>query len=343
MGSKVLYKVYPPTGNWRPHRTPLAEVQPENPVDTFVLRDTQPSDGIICAEPKNVGHGLAFNDAMDGTIEGTLIVTVAGTILKNKTIAGAVKVRAANVIMLNCEVLGPATANTELFLVDTSHSACRNFVGEFLTLIPRVKNSYINGAGRKDAVFRRCLIQSTVDGVGGFTSTTEAAAGSTVAQFEGCLIQKLAFFKPDIATPSHTDGTHNDGGQFQGGPGGSMIGCSLIGFFDTENGNPAEAPHPPKGNAAIQLNDNTMPVTGLVLEDNWISGWVSAINGFALSETTHSVSIKRNKIQNNQAIQQIEVWNSATGVVVPSSGPDRNVIVDSNWTPTGAFVTVVRH
>jgi hypothetical protein len=83
-------------------------------------------------------------------------------------------------------------------------------------------NSYVDGIRGHHLTVERCEIKWTVDGFGTFNN--DGSTYLTDNHLKGNYVHDLCFVYPDIATPSHTDGTHNDCWQVQGGSGNESVG-----------------------------------------------------------------------------------------------------------------------
>jgi hypothetical protein len=65
-----------------------------------------------------------------------------------------------------------------------------------------------------------------VDGVGIYKTS---APYDCFVKVKGCLIEDMVYVYPDLITTSHTDGTHNDCIQIQGGNNIEIVGNALVG------------------------------------------------------------------------------------------------------------------
>lgn len=127
---------------------------------------------------------------------------------------------------------------------------------------------YRDGIVGRGYTLTRCEIYNTNDGAGAF-HTSGGAANVTI---QGCYIHDLVWWRQD---PAHSDGTHNDGVQIQGGSGFTIIGNHIHGYktADPESTEPiGNAPHGNYIGSGIIINQNTGASTGVTISQNWIYG-----------------------------------------------------------------------
>jgi len=121
---------------------------------------------------------------------------------------------------------------------------------------------------------RRCDIHSTNDGIGG-----NANGGGIIEQ---CWIHDQLFWRQD---PAHTDGTHNDPIQIQGGGPWTIRGNTLEAFVSVAEGSTGTNPYPAPdgrfyGGSAIMLSEakSLDKLHDVLIDGNWLSGGYAEIN-----------------------------------------------------------------
>lgn len=217
-------------------------------------------------------------------IQGDVIVTTPNTTLINKDIFGFVKIRAANVSLLGCRVRGfspsspsgssPATTSTGL--VDTTNSAAIGALVQDSYLVPDQPSQYVDGVFPWNYTAIRNTVLNCVDGFGSFNPSTSANANTAGY---GNFVDKHAWFYP---AAGHTDGSHCDGLQHQGGNKADWRGNRFTGLVDNlmpgfssvnyfaQRGNHGGLY---LANSALQVNINTGSITsGFRYSNNWVGG-----------------------------------------------------------------------
>ena len=157
-----------------------------------------------------------------------------GMALKDKLIYGDMRPptgQTVPIFIMNSKLVGGAHKPTSDDGVVNCASSSRNGSAAKVTLIdceiaPRRPSLGRDGIrGRAFDVFR-CDIHNVVDGVGIFATTEQGTVDADV-NVKGNYIHNLAYTYPDTITPSHTDGTHNDCVQHQGGKNVHIKGNAL--------------------------------------------------------------------------------------------------------------------
>jgi hypothetical protein len=333
------------SAQWQSYASSVTPI-PVPPADDYVSTVTIPD-----AHYAGAGLTAIGNSAITTTVNGSVVLTSPNEVIENTAFLGTVKVHAAGVRMKNCPIVGPANATQELWLLDTSDSRCVDFQGEFLSLIPRAPNSYINGIGPRNFTIRRSRIQGTTDLVSIFAT---ASGGSVNAYVYDNFLEWMTYSHPDVAAPSHTDGTHNDAIQFQGGDGGVVRGNFIGGYLGRLiSDNPSLYPasgRTTQATSAIMLNNNNLgsgivPLTNFQIEDNWVGGGFWAINGGGLNGATASGTIRRNKFYTDQFSpgNYINLDGAGGSGAVPAdsnTNGSRNILTSGNTLIDGTpFVT----
>ena len=198
--------------------------------------------------------------------KGDIIVTKAGTVIENMDIFGFIKIRAANVVIRNCQVRGSGPASSNTGLIDCNHSAVRNALIEDCLLVPDFPSVWLDGVIGKEYTARRCNVYRTVDGFGVYNVSDKKAP--TNVTIESCFIHDLAYFAKD---PNHSNGpTHNDAIQIQGGANINIRGNNIMGFLSTNVGSQNYADR--RWNQGILVQPNVAPITNSDISYNWFDG-----------------------------------------------------------------------
>jgi hypothetical protein len=292
-------------------------------------------------KPDATNTGLLGDPARPLTVvNGDYTASTAGAAIKDLEIRGRLIVTAANVTVDNCWVRGPATwPDADSGLVLCSNPSL-NLVLRDCLLQPQTPDERIDGIRYNGYTAIRCRILQVVDGLAMFSTS----AGAVNAYAYGCWIGPLTKFYPDAV---HTDGTHNDGVQLQGGSTAVIRGCRIDGTIDQTTGNTGGLNTNPGGaakspvcrqiNAVIQLNANTGPLAGVTIEDNWLYGGILGINGldsdFSTASNLTGLVIRRNRFGRDQynntyaTLGRIGI-KAGPSITCPTSGADANVYED---------------
>ena len=197
---------------------------------------------------------------------GDIIITTPGTVLDHMDITGFVKVRAANVTISNSIVRGsgPATSNTAL--IDANNAAVKNLVVSDTTLVPNTPSVWLDGIIGHDYTANRVDVYNTVDGFGVYNATgTKQYANVTI---ENSYIHDLSYFNSD---PNHSDGTHNDGIQIQGGANITIVNNTIQAFRSLTAGTQGSTTSSSPG-TGILAQGTVSPVSDLTVTGNTIDG-----------------------------------------------------------------------
>lgn len=222
------------------------------------------------------GTYLTGLPAYNATSTQTVTVTTDNTVFQNLTIYGDIIVQAAGLIIRNCVLRGgPQIPTHNLGIVDCNNSKCFNALIEDCTIQPQRPSYYRDGIVGHEYTSRRNHIYNTNDGMGAFILSS-VAANANVA-IEANYVHDLTYWNPD---PAHSDGTHNDGLQIQGGGNIHVIGnffhdTAVLGAgssyppnYDMLTVNPT---HASGSGTLIQKQSTTSPLVNVVVEKNWYS------------------------------------------------------------------------
>jgi len=159
-------------------------------------------------------------------VNGNYMTVTANEVIENKWIKGAVTVKHLGVVIRNCLITGDTAGPSS-----PSYSAIKAYdpgtsVDVYDCTIESAVNSVYagNGAMGRDIRLYRCDISNFVDGVGLFRNN---------GGVYGCWIHDLPYYS---WSPSHSDGSHNDGIQIHGGSDYEVIGNSVEMGYESTTG-----------------------------------------------------------------------------------------------------------
>lgn len=224
-----------------------------------------------------------------------LVITRDGTVLDGLDIYGDIKVRAKNVTIKNSRLHGgKGVPRSNTGIVDANSAAVVNLVVQDSTLIPDRPSYYRDGIVGHDYTARRNHIQGTNDGLGIFNRPGGPVAANVKA--EGNYIHSLTYFSND---PAHSNGTHNDGIQVQGGQNIRITGNNIV-----ANSKPGigSAPNPRGTHAGIgiMLQQNVAKLANVVVDRNWVDDGQTSINIDDGKYSNITVTVTNNKLGRNQ-------------------------------------------
>lgn len=205
----------------------------------------------------------------------------------NKDFFGFVTITAANVSLKGCRVRGyvsgtlpggaiskPPTTSTGL--VNTNNINCINALVQDCYLVPDNPNQSVDAIFARNYTAVRNTVLRCVDGLGIFDTSS---ANSCKVKCYGNFVDKHSWFYP---AAGHSDGSHCDGGQHQGGNDVDFRGNRLTGLVDNLmpgfNSTTYFAQRGNHGglylaNSGLQFNENTGLIrTGVVYSNNWLGG-----------------------------------------------------------------------
>lgn len=224
-----------------------------------------------------------------------LVITKDGTVLDGLEIYGDIKVRAKNVTIKNSRLHGgKSIPKSNTGVIDANSAAVVNLVVQDNTIIPDRPSYYRDGIVGHDYTAKRNHIQRTNDGLGIFNRPGGPAAANVKA--EGNYIHSLTYFSND---PAHSDGTHNDGIQVQGGQNIRIAGNTVVANSKTGAGS---APNPRGTHAGIgiMLQQNVAKLANVVVEKNWVDDGQTSINIDKGKYSNITVTLAGNKLGRNQ-------------------------------------------
>ena len=224
-----------------------------------------------------------------------LVITQDGTVLDGLEIYGDIKVRAKNVTIRNSRLHGgPGIPASNTGIVDATDAGVVNLQVQDNTIIPDRPSYYRDGIVGHDYTARRNHIQGTNDGLGIFNRPGGPPGANVTA--EGNYIHSLTFWSND---PAHSDGTHNDGIQVQGGENIRIVGNTIVASATPGRGS---GPNPRGDHAGIgiMLQQNVGPLGNVVVEQNWVDDGQTSINIDHGKYATITVTVAANYLGRNQ-------------------------------------------
>ncbi len=234
-------------------------------------------DSLVYGEykPTDANTGVITGTALTphNTAGSDLIITRDGTVLENLDIYGDIKVRARNVVIRNCRLRGGKhIPGSNTGIVDATSGSCYNLLVQDCTIIPDRPCYYRDGIVGHEYTARRNRIKRTNDGLGVFNRPGGPVQANVT--IEGNFINELTYWSND---PAHSDGTHNDGIQVQGGENITIVGNTVVASAVTGSGS---APNPRGTHAGIgiMLQQNVAKLANVVVRRNWVDDGQTSIN-----------------------------------------------------------------
>ena len=224
-----------------------------------------------------------------------LVITKDGTILDGLDIYGDIKVRAKNVVIKNSRLHGgKAIPKSNTGVVDSTNAAVVNLVVKDSTIIPDRPSYYRDGIVGHDYTASRNHIQGSNDGLGIFNRPGGPVTANVTA--EANYIHGLTYWSND---PAHSDGTHNDGIQVQGGQNIRIVGNNVVA---NSTPGPGSAPNPRGTHAGIgiMLQQNVAKLANVVVDKNWVDDGQTSINIDHGKYSNITVTLSNNKLGRNQ-------------------------------------------
>ena len=221
----------------------------------------------------------------------------ASGIYSNLTIYGDVKfLNTDDVVFNNCRFVGgthtPGSASgvIDCNAVRTGTGRAKFYDCEIIPRTPSLNRDCV--VGHRFSLYR-CKLQKGVDGIGIFKNVPNTASDVEV---QGCWVSNLTYWYPDYkdgvsGATWHTDGTHNDCVQIQGGTnihiqGNFFDGTSTLGSGSGTNpdkpwllaGTTLDQRWNNGAGIIIQNNVSSPTDNTVILEDNWLNGALSHLN-----------------------------------------------------------------
>ncbi|MCW2960636.1 MAG: parallel beta-helix repeat protein [Thermoleophilia bacterium] len=257
---------------------------------------------------------------------GDLTITTAGVVIDRIDLAGQIKVRAADVTIRNSYLRGPKNGGTtDTGIIDSVNAGVKRLIIENNTLIAQRPSIYLDGVKGHDYTARGNKVMNTVDAFGVFNTTGDKVYANVV--IDRNYATDLVRFATDHV---HTDGTHNDIVQVQGGRNIRITNNNFRGFLAPGKGN-YDAAKPQSGNVII-VQCNVSPVGDIIIENNLITGGMAA--GIFLRRDKHCNDMKVTYTVRNNRLGR-DQWDHGNGSRYPIRIQNKaNIVV------TGLFTNV---
>lgn len=266
-----------------------------------------------------------------------LIITKDNTVLDGLMIYGDIKVRAKNVVIKNSHLRGgKGIPKSNTGIIDANNAGVVNLVVSNNTITPDRPSYYRDGIVGHDYTATGNHIYRTNDGLGIFNKPGGSPNANVTAS--GNYIHSLTFFSND---PAHSDGTHNDGIQIQGGQNihlhGNTIDASQV--IGAGSGPSSRGSHAGLG---IMVQQNVAKLANVVIENNWVDNGSTSINidNTAKKYSNITVTVRNNYLGRNQ----MDYGNGSKYPIriISKSASVVNGLTTNKWEDTGANLAVGR-
>lgn len=218
---------------------------------------------------------------------GPSTITVAGTIIDSKIVSVDLKIQAANVVIRKSRIRGGTTAPANATgCIDANSNACFNLLIEDNHIEPQRPHYNRDTVVGHEYTARRNRTKRGTDGFGVFAKPGGSPYANVTLQ--GNYVSDQTYFFPDVV---HSDGTHNDGCQIQGGRGILVEGNR---FDVTSVAGAGSLVNPDKPNHLTQTNGPHANGAGIIVQDNVKAGLGLAYNGDGSINLAESVVIRKN-------------------------------------------------
>ncbi|MCA4133610.1 hypothetical protein [Arthrobacter sp. M4] len=248
-------------------------------------------------KPTEATTGVPAGTALTpyNTSGADLVITTDGTVLDSLDIYGDIKVRAKNVVIKNSRLHGGRQipgGNTGI--IDANNANVSNLVVEDNTIIPDAPSYYRDGIVGHDYTAKRNHIKGTNDGMGIFNRPGGPVQANVTA--ESNYIHALTFWSND---PAHSDGTHNDGIQVQGGTNIRIAGNNVVANAVLGAGS-GPSPRGEHAGIGIMLQQNVAKLENVVVDGNWVDDGQTSINIDNGKYSNITVTVQNNLLGRNQ-------------------------------------------
>jgi len=245
---------------------------------------------------------------------GPLTITVDGTVIDRKAVYGDLKIRAKNVIIRNSYLhCGTQTLSSSTACVDAYSGNVFNLQITHNTIRPDKPSPYRDGIVGHEFTARYNHISRSNDGIGIFNLPGGSGYANVTAEYN--YIHDLTHWNND---PLHSDGTHNDGIQVQGGKNIGIRYNTVVGSVVTADGAFKYGTH---GNAALMVTPNVSPVGNMVVDGNWFDNGQTSVGITNSKFSTVTFTLQNNKFGRNQydygsgSKYTIRIYNKAASTI----------------------------
>ncbi|GAA1996912.1 hypothetical protein JL107_12825 [Nakamurella flavida] len=265
--------------------------------------------------------------------DGPLTITQDGTVIDGKEVYGDLRIQARNVVIRNSYLhCGSDVTPTNSGCIDANHANVFNLTIDRNTIDPDRPSYTRDGIVGHEFTARGNHILHTNDGIGIFNRPGGSSAANV--RVEGNYIHDLTHWND---SPYHTDGTHNDGIEVQGGENIAIVGNTIIGSAVAGDGLGVFGLH---AGSAIIVVQNVTPVKNLVIEKNWLD---DAQNTVCIQQgkfATVELTMQDNQFGRNQYVYsrnstyQIRIYSESRSTV--------HGLLSNTWMDNGRNLAVGR-
>jgi hypothetical protein len=288
-----------------------------------------PGSGKPTASNTGVPDGIALTP-----YTGPLTITADGTVIDSKDVYGDLRIQARNVVIRNSYLHGgSAIPSSNSGVVDANSANVYNLLVENNTIRPDSPSYFRDGIVGHEFTATGNDISRSNDGIGAFSKPGGPVAANVTIR--GNYIHDLTHWNND---PAHSDGTHNDGIQLQGGENILISGNNVVGSVVAGDG---LGPFGNHGGAALIINRSTATFRNVVVETNWFDDAQNSVcinNG---SDANITVTLQNNFFGRNQfdfgnnSTYQIRIYSKSKSAV--------NGLATNRWEDTNVLLTEGRN
>ena len=244
------------------------------------------------AKPSASNPGVPAGTALT-KYTGPLTISVDGTIIDRKAVYGDLKIRAKNVIIRNSYLhCGTQVPSGNTGCVDANGSTVYNLLVTNNTINPDKPSYYRDGIVGHEFTARYNHITHTNDGIGIFSRPGGSVNANVTVQSN--YIHDLTHWNKD---PAHSDGSHNDGIQVQGGQNISIRGNTIIGSVVAGDGLAVYGTH---AGSALIVNQNVAKVANFVVDGNWLDNGQNTVSIHYDKYADVTLTLSNNYLGHNQ-------------------------------------------
>jgi hypothetical protein len=224
---------------------------------------------------------------------GPLTITADNTVIDKKAVYGDLKINARNVVIRNSYLhCGTNIPSGNSGCIDANGSNVYNLQIQRNTIIPDKPSYYRDGIVGHEFTATGNHISRSNDGIGIFNRPGGSLNANVTVT--GNYIHDLTHWMYD---PAHSDGTHNDAIQIQGGTNITIRGNNVVGSVVSGNGLGTYGKH---GGAALIINQNVSQLKNVVIESNWFDDGQNSVCITNGKFSTVSLTFQKNLFGRNQ-------------------------------------------
>jgi len=224
---------------------------------------------------------------------GPLTITADNTVIDKKAVYGDLKINARNVVIRNSYLhCGTNIPSGNSGCIDANGANVYNLQIQKNTIIPDKPSYYRDGIVGHEFTATGNHISRSNDGIGIFNRPGGSLNANVTVT--GNYIHDLTHWMND---PAHSDGTHNDAIQIQGGTNITIRGNNVVGSVVSGNGLGTYGKH---GGAALIINQNVSQLRNVVIESNWFDDGQNSVCITNGKFSTVSLTFQKNLFGRNQ-------------------------------------------